>query len=144
MTRNGERLEENRVLCQATIFGIEQFPSERIYVTSTQKCSHSIFLKKKKQRYMYLGYQMTRHSFHSSSGLLSTDIEASFMSLLCTSQIEASTSPPRATPGHLYFSQNFCSNSPQMPHHRSIPGDQMPPPPGNFSVVFIMLRKLCV
>ena len=31
---------------------------------------------------------------------------------LCTSQIEASTSPPRATPGHLYFLQNFCSNSP--------------------------------
>ena len=59
--------------------------------------------------------------------------------------------PPRATPGYLYFLQNFCSNSPlprpkavQMPHHRSIPGDQMPPPPGNFSVAFIMLRKLCM
>ena len=47
MTRNGERLE-NHVLCQATIFGVEQFPSERIYITSTQKCSYSIFLKKKK------------------------------------------------------------------------------------------------
>ena len=44
MTRNGERLE-NHVLCHATIFGIEQFPSERIYISSTQKCSYSIFLK---------------------------------------------------------------------------------------------------
>ena len=32
----------------------------------------------------------------------------------------------------------------QMPHHRSIPGDQMPPPPGNFAVAVIMLRKLCM
>ena len=35
------------------------------------------------------------------------------------------------------FLENFCSNSPsggqkavQMPHHRSIPSDQMPPTPG--------------
>ena len=48
MTRNGERLE-NHVLCCATIFGIEQFPSERIYSASTQKCSYSIFLKKNKK-----------------------------------------------------------------------------------------------
>ena len=81
MTRNGERLE-NHVLCQATIFGNEQFPSERIYITSTQKCSNSIFLKEKKKRYMYLGFQMTRHSFHPSSGLLSIDIVAPFTSLL--------------------------------------------------------------
>ena len=47
MTRNGERLE-NHVLCHETIFGIKQFPSEIIYITSTQKCSYSIFLKKKK------------------------------------------------------------------------------------------------
>ena len=46
MTGNGERLE-NHPLCHATIFGIEQFPSEGIYITSTQKCSYSIFLKKK-------------------------------------------------------------------------------------------------
>ena len=46
------------------------------------KRSYSIFLKKKKQRYMYLGFQMTRHSFHPSSGLLSIDIVASFTSLL--------------------------------------------------------------
>ena len=53
--------------------------------------------------------------------------------------------PPRA----FEFLEKFCSNSPsrgrkavQMPHHRSIPGDQMPIPPGNFSVAFIMLRKL--
>ena len=31
---------------------------------------------------MYLGFQMTRHSFHPSSGLLSIDIVASFTSLL--------------------------------------------------------------
>ena len=46
MTPNGERLG-NHALCLATIFGIEQFPSERIYIASTQKCSYSIFLKKK-------------------------------------------------------------------------------------------------
>ena len=47
MTRNGEGLE-NHVLCHATVFKIEQFPSERIYITSTQKCSYCIFLKKEK------------------------------------------------------------------------------------------------
>ena len=46
MTRNGERLE-NHVLCHVTIYGIEQFPSEGIYVTGTQKCSYSMFLNKK-------------------------------------------------------------------------------------------------
>ena len=46
MTGNGERLEKH-VLYHATIFGIQQFPSERIYNTSTQKCSYCIFLKKK-------------------------------------------------------------------------------------------------
>ena len=46
MTRNGGRLE-NHVLDHTTIFGIEQFPSETIYITSTQKCSYCIFLKKK-------------------------------------------------------------------------------------------------
>ena len=39
---------QNHVLCHATVFGIHLFPSERIYVTSTQKCSNCIFLKKKK------------------------------------------------------------------------------------------------
>ena len=45
--------------------------------------------------------------------------------------------PPRATPGHLNFWKIFVQippsrgrNAVQMPHHRSIPGDQMPPPPG--------------
>ena len=59
--------------------------------------------------------------------------------------------PPRATPRAFEFLENFCSNSPlprlksfQMPHHRSIPGDQMSPPPGNVSVASIMLRKLCM
>ena len=47
LTRNGERLE-NHVLCHATVFGFEQFPSKRIYISSTQKCSYCIFLKKKK------------------------------------------------------------------------------------------------
>ena len=74
---------------------------------------------------------------------------SSSMKSLCTSQIEASTSPPGQPPGHLNF-WKICVQIPpsrgrkavQMPHHRSIPGDQMPPPPGNFSVAFIMLRKL--
>ena len=38
--------------------------------------------KEKKQRYMYLGFRMTQHSFHPSPGLLSIDIVASFTSLL--------------------------------------------------------------
>ena len=29
-----------------------------------------------------------------------------------------------------------------MPHHRSIPSDQMPPPPGNFTVASIMYRSI--
>ena len=61
--------------------------------------------------------------------------------------------PPGKPPGHLNFWKIFVQIPPsrgrkavQMPHHRSIPipGDQMPPPPGNFSVAFIMLRKLCM
>ena len=59
--------------------------------------------------------------------------------------------PPGQPPGHLNFWKSFVQIPPsrgrkavQMPHHRSIPGDQMPPPPGNFSVAFIMLRKLCM
>ena len=71
---------------------------------------------------------------------------------LCTSQTEASTSPPPGQPpGHLIFWKIFVQIPPsrgrkavQMPHHRSIPGDQMPPPLANFSVAFIMLRKLCM
>ena len=59
--------------------------------------------------------------------------------------------PPGQSPGHLNFWKIFGKSPPsrgrkavQMPHHRSIPGDQIPPPPGNFSVAFIMLRKLCM
>ena len=59
--------------------------------------------------------------------------------------------PPGQPPGHLNFWNIFVQNPPsrgrkavQMPHHRSIPGDQMPQPPGNFSVAFIMLQKLCM
>ena len=37
---------------------------------------------KEKKQYMYLGFQMTRDSFHPSSGQLSIDIVASFTSLL--------------------------------------------------------------
>ena len=62
---------------------------------------------------------------------------------LCTSQIEASTSPPGNPPGIWIFGKFlFKKEAVKMPHRRSIPGDQMPPPPGNFSVAFIMLRKL--
>ena len=57
--------------------------------------------------------------------------------------------PPGQPPGICIFCKIFVQIPPsrgrkavQMPHHRSIPGDQMPPPPGNFSVAFIMFRKL--
>ena len=70
---------------------------------------------------------------------------------LCTGQIEASTASPGQPPGHLNFWKIFVPIPPfrgrkavQMPNHRSIPGYQMPPPPGNFLVAFIMLRKLCM
>ena len=60
--------------------------------------------------------------------------------MLCIGQIEASTSPPRATPRAFHFFENYCSNSPlpgqnavQMPHTRVHLGDQMPPPQGHFT-----------
>ena len=59
--------------------------------------------------------------------------------------------PPGQPPGHLNFRKIFVQiphsrgrKAVQMPHHKSIPGDQMHPPLGNFSVVSIMLRKLCM
>ena len=59
--------------------------------------------------------------------------------------------PPGQPPGICIFCKIFVQIPPsrgrkavQMTYHRSIPGDQMPPPPGNFSVAFIMLRKLCM
>ena len=58
---------------------------------------------------------------------------------------------PRQPPGRLNFWKIFVQiplyrgqKAVQMPHYRSIPGDQMPPPPGNFSVASIILRKLCI
>ena len=39
--------------------------------------------------------------------------------MLCIGQIEASTSPPRATPRAFDFFENYCSNSP-------LPGPKMP------------------
>ena len=57
--------------------------------------------------------------------------------------------PPGATPGHLNFWKIFVQIPPfrgrkavQMPHHRSIPGDQMPPPQGNFSVASISSSEI--
>ena len=59
--------------------------------------------------------------------------------------------PPGLPPRHLNFWKIFVQIPPsrgrkavQMPHYRSIPGDQMPPPSGNMSVASIMLRKLCM
>ena len=47
--------------------------------------------------------------------------------------------PPGQPPGHLNFWKIFVQiphsrgrKAVQMPHHRSIPGDQMPPPPETF------------
>ena len=55
--------------------------------------------------------------------------------------------PPR----HLKFWKIFAQIPPsrdwkpvQIAHYRSIPGDQMPPSQGNFSVASIMLQKLCM
>ena len=67
LTQNGERLENN-VLCHATVFGIEQFPIERIYITSTQNCSYCIFSKKKTIPWL------PDDTAFISSGLLSLDI----------------------------------------------------------------------
>ena len=67
--------------------------------------------------------------------------------LLCTSQIEASTSPPSA-PRPSEFSKNFCSNSPspgrkavQMHHHGYISGDQMPPPRENYYITVLTFQQ---
>ena len=86
-----------------------------------------------------------------SATLLASCVFLPHSETLCTSQIEASTSPPGQPHGHLNFWKSFVQIPPsrgrkaiQMPHHMAIPGDQMPPPPGNFSVAFIMLRKLCM
>ena len=54
--------------------------------------------------------------------------------------------PPGNPPGHLNFWKIFVQIAPSQGrkavHRRSIPGDQMPPPPGNFSEASIMLQKL--
>ena len=57
-------------------------------------------------------------------------------------QSNRSLNIPPGNPRAFEFLENFCSNYPsrgrkavQMPHHRSIPGDQMPPAPG---------KKLCM
>ena len=59
--------------------------------------------------------------------------------------------PPGQPPGHLNFWKIFVRIPPswgqkavQMPHCRSIPGDQMPPRPGNVSVAFIKCSGSCV
>ena len=66
-------------------------------------------------------------------------------------QSNRSLNIPPSNPRAFEFLENFCSYPPswgrkavQMPHYRFIPGDQMPPPLGNFSVASIMLRKLCM
>ena len=65
----------------------------------------------------------------------------------CTSQIEALISPPGQPPGHLNFWKTFV----QIPPSLGRKAVQMPPPLGilpdyrfNFSVVSIMLLKLCM
>ena len=110
--------------------------------------------------YLYRPYTSSNHRLESAGlnalifgdpGATSRDDAIFLGESLCTSQIEASTSAPGQSPGHLNFWKIFVQIPPsrgrkavQMPHYRSIPGDQMPPPLGNFSVAFIMLRKLCM
>ena len=73
--------------------------------------------------------------------MLFVHFDAAYLKLktmvLCTSQNEASTSPLGNPPRVFQFLKIFCSNplsrgqkAVQMPHNRSISGDQMPPPPG--------------
>ena len=97
----------------------------------------------------HLGYPRTFKVPTSFRGPPRSGIK--LIAALCTSQIEASTYPPGQPPVHLNFWKIFVQIPPsrgrkavQMPHFRSIAGDQMPPPPGNFSVAFIMFRKLCM
>ena len=66
--------------------------------------------------------------------------------MLCTSQVEASTSPPGHPPGNLNF-WKFFVQIPTSPGRKAV---QMPPPleelPGycfNFSVASIMLLRCC-
>ena len=51
--------------------------------------------------------------------------------LLCTSQIEASTSLPRATPWAFEFLENFCSN---FPLHRAEKRFKCPHPQENYQI----------
>ena len=112
--------------------------TQRIYIVQCIYIGKFIFLRRIQQEQLY------NFNFFITFMLAKLN--------LCTSQIEASTSPPPGQPpGICIFCKIFVQISPsrarkavQMPHHRSIPGDQMPPPPGNFSVALIMLRKLCM
>ena len=85
------------------------------------------------------------------SQLLLSGIVGSYVVMYQSNQSFNIPPAPWATPRDLNFWKIFVQIPPsrgrkavQMHHHRSIPGDQMPSPPGNFSVAFIMLRKLCM
>ena len=70
---------------------------------------------------------------------------------LCLYNVPVKSRFKHPPPRYLHFWKIFVQIPPsrdrkavQMPHYRSIPGDRMPPPLGNFPVVYIMLRKLCM
>ena len=72
------------------------------------------------------------------------------LSQLCTSQIEASTSSPGDRQA-FEFLENVCSNTPslgrkavQMPHQMPLPQGKLPDYCFYFSVISIMLLKLCM
>ena len=90
------------------------------------------------------------HKFYTLFYMLDTFYLSSLLPSIMYQWNRSLSIPPGQPPGHLNFWKIFVQIPPsrgqkavQMPHHRSIPGNQMLPPPGNFSVVF-MFRKLCM
>ena len=103
----------------------------------------------------YIAWQFWFHNLTKSHFVY--EIAVSFtLNIYCLIMYQWNRSfniPPGNPPGILIFEKFFFKFPPppprgrkavQMPLHRSIPGDQMPPPPGNFSVAFIVLRREAV
>ena len=75
-----------------------------------------------------------KHASNNSSQLL---LAKFYYNVPVKLKLQRPPHPAGQPPGTFDFLENFCANPPflgqkavQMPHHRSISGDQMPPPPG--------------
>ena len=123
----------------------------------TIKCAHILFLWVFLSHSIKVGIAeliftcLTRTSAVNPKSRYYVTLAMLRMSWLCTSQIEALTSPPPhwapPPPGHLNFWKSFVQIPPS-PGQKAV---QMPPPSGelpdycfNFSVASIMLLKLCM